>query len=66
MVGPVSDETRSTLRSDPATEEFNKLPGGLLITLPIEYASKAQELLGDGFNTFVDAAMALVRRRVSL
>ena len=47
-------------------EEFKKLPGGLLITLPVEHASKAQELLSDGFNSFVDMAMARVRRRVSL
>ena len=32
----------------------------------MEHASKAQELLSDGFNSFVDLAMARVRRRVSL
>jgi hypothetical protein len=67
VIGPVSDEVRGTLGSDPETdEEFKKLPGGLLITLPVEHASKAQELLSDGFNSFVDLAMARVRRRVSL
>ena len=67
VIGPVSDEVRGTLGSDPeADEEFKKLPGGLLITLPVEHASKAQELLNDGFNSFVDMAMARVRRRVGL
>jgi hypothetical protein len=67
VIGPVSDEVRATLGSDPeADEEFKKVPGALLITFPVEHASKAQELLSDGFNSFVDMAMARVRRRVSL
>jgi Mrr N-terminal domain/Protein of unknown function DUF262 len=67
VIGPVSDEVRGALGSDPETdEEFKKLPGALLITFPVEHASKAQELLSDGFNSFVDLAMARVRRRVSL
>jgi hypothetical protein len=67
VIGPVSDEVRATLGSDPeADEEFKKLPGGLLLAFPVEHASKAQELLGDGFNSFVDMAMSRVRRRVSL
>ncbi len=67
VIGPISDEVRASLGSDPeADEEFKTLPGGLLLTFPVEHASKAQELLGDGFNSFVDVAMARVRRRVSL
>ncbi|MCA1650527.1 MAG: DUF262 domain-containing protein, partial [Acidobacteria bacterium] len=67
VIGPVSDEVRVTLGSDPETdEEFKKLPGGLLLTFPVEHASKAQELLSDAFNSFVDIAMARIRRRVSL
>jgi len=67
VIGPVSDEVRGALGSDSETdEEFKQLPGGLLVTLPVEHASKAQELLSDGFNSFVDMAMARVRRRVSL
>ena len=64
VIGPVSDEVRGTLGSDPETdEECKKLPGGLLITLPVEHASKAQELLSHGFNSFVD--MATFRRQVA-
>jgi hypothetical protein len=67
VIGPVSDEVRGTLGSDPdSDEEFKQLPGGLLITFPVEHASTSEELLSDGFNSFVDMAMARVRRRVSL
>jgi len=35
VIGPVSDEVRAALGSDPeADEEFKKLPGGLLLTFP--------------------------------
>ena len=67
VIGPVADEVRAALGSDPeADEEFKLVPGTLLITFPVEHASRAQDLLSDGFNSFVDLAMARVRRRVSL
>jgi Mrr N-terminal domain len=67
VIGPVTDEVRASLGSDPeADEEFKLVPGTLLITFPMEHASQAQELLSAGFNSFVDLAMARVRRRVSL
>jgi hypothetical protein len=67
IIGPVTDEVRAALGSDPESdEEFKKLPGALLLAFPVEHASRAQELLSDGFNSFVDLAMARVRRRVSL
>lgn len=67
IIGPVADEIRASLGSDPeADEEFKLVPGTLLITFPVEHASKAQALLSDAFNSFVDLAMARVRRRVSL
>ena len=35
VIGPVSDEVRVALGSDPETdEEFKKLPGGLLTHVP--------------------------------
>jgi hypothetical protein len=67
IVGPVTDQVRAALGSDSeADEEFKWVPGSLLLTFPVEHASKAQELLNDGFNSFVDLAMARVRTRVSL
>ena len=67
VLGPITEEVRAALGSDPESdEEFKKLPGALLLTFPVEHASRAQELLSDGFNSFVDLAMARVRRRVSL
>ena len=47
-------------------EEFKKIPGGLLLTFPVEHAAEALDLLKDGLNSFVDMAMARVRRSVSL
>ena len=46
--------------------EFKWIPGGLLITFPIEHAADANNLLKDSLNSFVDMAMARVRRAVSL
>ena len=48
------------------TQEFKRIPGGLLLTFPVEHAAEALDLLRDGLNSFVDMAMARVRRSVSL
>ncbi len=55
---------RSGGRDDEA--EFKKVPGGVLLTFPVEHAGEALDLLQDGLDSFVDLAMARVRRRVSL
>ena len=47
-------------------EEFKQIPGGLLLTFPVEHAAEALDLLKDGLNSFIDVAMARVRRSVSL
>jgi Mrr N-terminal domain/Protein of unknown function DUF262 len=69
VIGPITDEVRAALGSEPDTDEefkFKLVPGALLLTFSVEHASKAHELLSGGFNSFVDLAMARVRRRVSL
>jgi len=67
VIGPIGDDIRGTLGAEVENdEEFKSIPGGLLLTFPIEHAAKALNLLRDGLNNFVDAAMARVRRRVSL
>ena len=67
VIGPVGDEVRSTLGAEIEKDaEFKKIPGGLLLTFPIDHAAEAVDLLRDGFNAFVDMAMARVRRPVSL
>jgi Protein of unknown function DUF262/Mrr N-terminal domain len=67
VIGPVNDDVRGALGSELETdEEFKKVPGGILLTFSVEHAANAQELLRDGFNSFVDMAMARVRRPVSL
>ncbi|MEO8752621.1 MAG: DUF262 domain-containing protein, partial [Casimicrobiaceae bacterium] len=67
VIGPVSDDVRSALGVEAENEEeFKSVQGGLLLAFPVEHASAAIELLGDGIGAFVDVAMARVRRRVSL
>ena len=67
VIGPVSDDVRNALGAEAENDsEFKWIPGGLLITFPIEHAADANNLLRDGLNSFVDMAMARVRSAVSL
>lgn len=67
VMGPVSDEIRSALGAElDDDEEFKAVPGAVLLSFPASRASVALELLKDSLNTFVDLAMARVRRTVSL
>lgn len=67
VIGPIGDDVRGVLGAETdLDEEFKKIPGGLLLTFPVEHATDAVGLLRDSFNGFVDAAMARVRRSVSL
>lgn len=67
VIGPVSDDVRTVLGAAVENDdEFKKVPGGLLLTFPVDHAKEALDLLKDGFNNFVDLAMARVRRQVSL
>jgi hypothetical protein len=67
VIGPIDDDVRDALGADTERdEEFKKVPGGLLLTFPIEHATEALDLLRDGVNSFVDVAMARVRSPVSL
>jgi hypothetical protein len=67
IIGPIGDEVRDVLGADSERdEEFKKIPGGLLVTFPIEHSPEASTLLMDGLNSFVDLAMARVRSAVSL
>jgi len=67
VVGPISGEVRLAIGADAERdEEFRLIPSGIVVTFPVEHASKAKELLLDGLNSFVDLAMARVRKQVSL
>lgn len=67
VVGPIGEDVRSAVGAETEDDEdFKKIPGGLLLTFPVEHAAEAHRLLQDGFNSFVDLAMARVRRPVSL
>jgi hypothetical protein len=67
VIGPINDDVRGALGAElESDEEFKSIPGGLILTFPVEHAPEARELLRDGVNNFVDAAMARVRSLVSL
>ncbi len=67
VIGPIGDDIRGALGAEAEKdEEFKSVPGGLLLTFPIEHAAEALDLLRDGLNSFVDMAMARVRSAVSL
>ena len=69
VIGPIDDDVRDALGADAERDEefkFKKVPGGLLLTFPVEHAPEALNLLRDGLNSFVDVAMARVRSPVSL
>ncbi|MGH3640957.1 MAG: GmrSD restriction endonuclease domain-containing protein [Mycobacterium sp.] len=67
VIGPVGDDVRLNLGAETEKdEEFKTVPEGLILTFPVEHAAEAVDLLKDGFDRFVDMAMARVRRAVSL
>jgi hypothetical protein len=67
VIGPIADEVRAVVGAEPEDDdEFKKVPGGVLLTFPVEHSGEALRLLRDGINSFVDLAMARVRRAVSL
>jgi hypothetical protein len=67
VMGPIGEDVRGALGAEAEKDwEFKKVPGGLILTFPVEHAEEALALLKDGLNRFVDEAMARVRRSVSL
>lgn len=67
VIGPVSEDVRAAIGAEPdQDEEFKTIPGGVLLTFPVEHAKDALSLLRDGMNSFVDLAMVRVRRQVSM
>jgi hypothetical protein len=69
VIGPIDDDVRGALGAEAEKDEefkFKTLAGGLLLTFPIERAAEALDLLKDGLSSFVDLAMARVRRPVGL
>ena len=67
VIGPICEEVRGTLGAEAEKDvEFKFVPGGLILTFPLEHAAEALALLKPGLNSFVAEAMARVRRSVSL
>jgi len=67
VIGPIGDDVREALEVETEKDsDFKHVPGGLLITFPLDHAAEALALLKDGLNSFIDEAMARVRRSVNL
>ena len=67
VIGPVGEDVRGILAAEAENDaEFKWIPGGVILTFPAERAAEALKLLQHGLNSFVEAAMAKVRRSVSL
>jgi hypothetical protein len=67
VIGPIDDDVRIALGGEAEEDrEFKQIPGGLVLRFPVEHAAEALTLLKDGLNSFIDLAMARVRRSVSL
>ncbi len=67
VIGPISDETRAALGAESeADEEFLAIPGGVVLTFPVERVTEAKDEIKNGLNNFVDLAMARLRKGVDL
>lgn len=67
VIGPIADEIRTAIGADRKDDdEFKWIPGGVILRFPVERAADALRLLSEEVNSFVDLAMARVRRAVDL
>jgi hypothetical protein len=67
VIGPIDEDVREALGAEAENDvEFKFIPGGLILTFSAERAAEALTLLKHGLNSFIEAAMARVRRSVSL
>ncbi len=67
VIGPIGEDAREALGAEAENDlEFKTVTGGLILTFPVERAAEALVLLKDGLNSFIELAMARVRRSVSL
>ena len=67
VIGPIGEDVRRALGAEAEKDwEFKQIPGGVLLTFPAEHAAEAFAFLKHGLNSFIDLAMARVRRSVSL
>lgn len=65
VAGPIGDDVREAL-SAISEEEFKSIPGAVLLGFPAARAADALTLLRENIASFMEAAMARVRRSVSL
>lgn len=67
VIGPISDDLRAALRAEGEGDgEVRAIPGAVILSFPVERAGEPPAELTDGLNSFVDLAMARVRRAATL
>ena len=67
VLGPINDEVRDALGSESDRDtEFKLVPGGLLITFPVQNAALGLKLLREDLHSFIEGSVATVRSAVSL
>jgi hypothetical protein len=67
VLGPISDAVRAQVGAEVAEDEtFSLIQGALILQIPLDRARNALNALQDAFDSFVDLAMARLRRPPSL
>jgi hypothetical protein len=63
VVGPIADDVRAALGADAEDDsEFKSVPGGVVLTFPVELLGEQFDYLKEGMSNFIDLAMTRVRR----
>ncbi|MBG0799529.1 DUF262 domain-containing protein [Methylocystis sp. L43] len=65
VIGPIDAEVLSDLVAE-VDDEFKWVPGGAVLSIPLDHATAARTALKNGVESFLDGAMTRVRRSVSL
>lgn len=65
MIGPVPDNLRLAADTD-ADTEVRSMPGGVILSLPVDRIGSATETIKEGMTEYIGAAMARVRQAPDL
>jgi hypothetical protein len=61
VIGPIDEDVRGVLGAEAEKDsEFKQVPGGLVLTFPVEHAAEALALLKDKLNSFVDVSTSKI------
>ena len=60
VIGPIGEEVLASLAAE-VEDELKWVPGGVVLSLPLEHAAMAHAALKSSFESFLDNVMARVR-----